>query len=153
VHRRVIKLQLVVWRVLAAEVIIGPRVVQYGNYVIQHILMRGRAEDKAVVINGMINNVLLMSQHKFASNVVEKCLTYGSPAQRQAMIDEVLNGATNGYAGSYKCATCMCLFYRSFGHRQVLLRFGFCCFDCDGGDAHSKKSFIAASRRIGPAGR
>jgi hypothetical protein len=57
----------------------------------------------------MINNVLLMSQHKFASNVVEKCLTYGSPAQRQAMIDEVLNGATNGYAESYKCVSCMCV--------------------------------------------
>lgn len=31
-----------------------------------------------------------MSQHKFASNVVEKCLEFGGPAERQILIDEML---------------------------------------------------------------
>jgi hypothetical protein len=31
-----------------------------------------------------------MSQQKFASNVVEKCLTFGSPEQRQILINEML---------------------------------------------------------------
>jgi len=35
-----------------------------------------------------------MSQQKFASNVVEKCLTYGTPAERQLLIDEML-GSTD----------------------------------------------------------
>ena len=35
-----------------------------------------------------------MSQQKFASNVIEKCLTYGTPAERQLLIDEML-GSTD----------------------------------------------------------
>jgi pumilio RNA-binding family len=31
-----------------------------------------------------------MSQHKFASNVVEKCFQFGHPEERQAMIMEML---------------------------------------------------------------
>eukprot|EP00249_Psilotum_nudum_P020298 c27642_g1_i1 orf=405-755(+) len=31
-----------------------------------------------------------MSQHKFASNVVEKCLEFGGPAERQLLINEIL---------------------------------------------------------------
>ena len=33
--------------------------------------------------------VLSMSQHKFASNVVEKCVQYASRAERALLIDEV----------------------------------------------------------------
>lgn len=31
-----------------------------------------------------------MSQQKFASNVVEKCLTFGTPEERQSLVDEML---------------------------------------------------------------
>lgn len=31
-----------------------------------------------------------MSQQKYASNVVEKCLTFGSPEERQLLINEIL---------------------------------------------------------------
>lgn len=31
-----------------------------------------------------------MSQQKFASNVVEKCLTFGSPDERQILVNEML---------------------------------------------------------------
>ncbi|KAF3319898.1 pumilio 3-like protein [Carex littledalei] len=31
-----------------------------------------------------------MSQHKFASNVVDKCLTFGTLEERQILIDEIL---------------------------------------------------------------
>lgn len=31
-----------------------------------------------------------MSQQKFASNVVEKCLTFGSPDERQLLVNEML---------------------------------------------------------------
>ena len=75
---------------------------QYGNYVIQHILEHGRPEDKKFVVEGMLGNVLLMSQHKFASNVVEKCLTYGTPDQRSAMISEVMQGP-EGYVRACEC--------------------------------------------------
>ncbi|KAL5559068.1 hypothetical protein UlMin_035279 [Ulmus minor] len=31
-----------------------------------------------------------MSQQKFASNVVEKCLTFGSPEEHQLLVDEMV---------------------------------------------------------------
>jgi hypothetical protein len=34
--------------------------------------------------------MLLYSQHKFASNVVEKCLQYGSKQERNEIIEEVV---------------------------------------------------------------
>lgn len=69
------------------------RPMQYGNYCVQHVLAHGRQQEKDRIIEQVTGNVLVMSQHKFASNVVEKCLTYGSPSQRQAMLDEVLQEA------------------------------------------------------------
>lgn len=35
-----------------------------------------------------------MSQQKFASNVVEKCLTFGGPAERLVLVNEML-GSTD----------------------------------------------------------
>lgn len=63
---------------------------QYGNYVIQHVLERGKADDRARIIKYLQGHVLEYSRHKFASNVVEKCVSFGSEKQRQALIEEVL---------------------------------------------------------------
>lgn len=38
-----------------------------------------------------------MSKHKFASNVVEKCVAYGSKKDRQMLIDEVIQIKPDGY--------------------------------------------------------
>lgn len=69
---------------------------QYGNYVIQHILERGRAADKSLVIDKIRGQVLQLSKHKFASNVVEKCVDYGSKRDRQLLIEEVLQPRPDG---------------------------------------------------------
>ncbi|KAF9731789.1 hypothetical protein PMIN02_007288 [Paraphaeosphaeria minitans] len=56
---------------------------QYGNYVCQHIIEHGTPEDRAKAI-GLVNQGLLtFSKHKFASNVVEKCLKFGNNEQRR----------------------------------------------------------------------
>uniref|UniRef100_A0A8C6TT97 Pumilio RNA-binding family member 2 n=1 Tax=Neogobius melanostomus TaxID=47308 RepID=A0A8C6TT97_9GOBI len=62
---------------------------QYGNYVIQHVLEHGRPEDKSKIVAEVRGKVLLLSQHKFASNVVEKCVIHSSRAERALLIDEV----------------------------------------------------------------
>jgi pumilio RNA-binding family len=69
---------------------------QYGNYVIQHILERGEPRDKANIIKKISGRVLSFSKHKFASNVVEKCVDNGSKEQRQDFIDEVVKYPTDG---------------------------------------------------------
>jgi hypothetical protein len=49
---------------------------QYGNYVIQHVLSSGRASDVSAVVAFLFGDMLALSQHKFASNVVERCLEH-----------------------------------------------------------------------------
>merc|ERR1712155_140692 len=48
---------------------------QYGNYVIQHVLDHGEAASKSRIVAAVEGRVLVLSQHKFASNVVEKCVS------------------------------------------------------------------------------
>ncbi len=68
---------------------------QYGNYVIQHVLEHGKPEDKAKIVNCVKGNVCPYSQHKFASNVVEKCVTYASRQDKTILIDEVTSYNTD----------------------------------------------------------
>ncbi|KAI3644562.1 hypothetical protein MP228_010726 [Amoeboaphelidium protococcarum] len=63
---------------------------QYGNYVIQHILERGNPEDRANILRQVRGQLLHLSRHKFASNVIEKCVIYASETQRTELIDELL---------------------------------------------------------------
>ncbi|KAJ2718059.1 mRNA binding protein puf3, partial [Coemansia sp. Benny D115] len=62
---------------------------QYGNYVIQHVMERGKAVDRSLVCSRVRGHVLQLSKHKFASNVVEKCIAYGEPKDRKALIEEI----------------------------------------------------------------
>jgi pumilio RNA-binding family len=38
-----------------------------------------------------MGRVLHLSQHKFASNVVEKCVTYATREEKRQLIDEVVS--------------------------------------------------------------
>lgn len=49
----------------------------------------GKPEDKSQLINSVRGKVLALSQHKFASNVVEKCVTHASRTERSLLIEEV----------------------------------------------------------------
>ncbi|CAO1627363.1 unnamed protein product [Sympodiomycopsis kandeliae] len=63
---------------------------QYGNYVIQWILQRGEAQDQEKVIDSVVGNVLTLSRHKFASNVVEQVVRAASATQRRILAEEIL---------------------------------------------------------------
>lgn len=41
----------------------------------------------------MKGNILEFSNHKFASNVIEKCLCFGLPEDKKLIIDEILEGS------------------------------------------------------------
>jgi len=68
---------------------------QYGNYVIQHVLDHGSAEDKAKIIGDIRGGLVRFSQHKFASNVVEKCVSTANGKEREALINEVIASSTS----------------------------------------------------------
>ncbi|SCU79402.1 LAFA_0B02894g1_1 [Lachancea sp. 'fantastica'] len=70
---------------------------QYGNYVIQHILQHGSADQsthigktKQSIADAVSKNVVEYSKHKFASNVVEKTMLFGSDAQKKQFLEKVL---------------------------------------------------------------
>ncbi len=64
---------------------------QYGNYVIQHVLQFGRHSDRDSILRIVVaNGLLTLSKQKFASNVVEKLLKFGTPQQRKEVIKEML---------------------------------------------------------------
>jgi len=62
---------------------------QYGNYVIQHLLVHGKPVDRNEIIKAVKGKILQFSQHKFASNVIEKCVQYGNDDQRKWLIEEI----------------------------------------------------------------
>lgn len=69
---------------------------QYGNYVIQHVLKYGRISDRDSILQIVVENGLLrLSKQKFASNVVEKLLNYGTPGQRNSIVREMLKFVDN----------------------------------------------------------
>ncbi|KAK5779851.1 mRNA-binding protein PUF3 PWA37_001790 [Arxiozyma heterogenica] len=71
---------------------------QYGNYVIQHILQHGSDDanclpminTKQEIIDIVADNVVEFSKHKFASNVVEKAILYGTKEQKNSIISRIL---------------------------------------------------------------
>ncbi|MCD7456601.1 Pumilio 2 [Datura stramonium] len=63
---------------------------QYGNYVIQHVLQHGKPHERSDIIGKLTGQIVKMSQHKYASNVVEKCLIFATPEERQVLVNEML---------------------------------------------------------------
>ena len=65
---------------------------QYGNYVIQFILENQSInnDDLISIYDGLKGNVYKYSFHKFASNVVERCLTFGDDKKRKEIINEII---------------------------------------------------------------
>ena len=64
---------------------------QFGNYVIQHVIEKQGSGKCPKIYDFLRGKIYDFSIHKFASNVVEKCLTMGTTRQRKEIVDEILN--------------------------------------------------------------
>jgi hypothetical protein len=71
---------------------------QYGNYIVQNVLEAGPDEDVARLIRAFTGRFHPLSVHKFASNVIEKCIRRASGPQRQAIFAEIV-GAPGRWEG------------------------------------------------------
>lgn len=60
----------------------------------QHVLQHGKPPKRSAIISKLAGQIVKMSQQKFASNVVEKCLTFGGPEERTLLVSEML-GSTD----------------------------------------------------------
>ena len=56
---------------------------------IQHILENGKNGDRQSILSCVRGRIVALSQHKFASNVIEKCVTTSSRTERAIIIDEI----------------------------------------------------------------
>ncbi|CAH7686825.1 armadillo-type protein [Phakopsora pachyrhizi] len=69
---------------------------QYGNYVAQWIITDGKKEDAASLLTKVRGQVLVLSKHKFASNVVEKAILKSTEEEMKEMIEEILTPRPDG---------------------------------------------------------
>mmetsp|Transcript_29167 Transcript_29167/g.36113 ORF Transcript_29167/g.36113 Transcript_29167/m.36113 type:complete len:358 (+) Transcript_29167:978-2051(+) len=63
---------------------------QHGNFILQHILDNGSIAQVGSVQDFVCSRVVELSQHKFGSHLVEKCLTSATPAQAAAIVEQLL---------------------------------------------------------------
>lgn len=57
---------------------------------LQHVLEHGKPHERSSTIKKLTGQIVQMSQQKFASNVIEKCLTFGTQIERQTLVNEML---------------------------------------------------------------
>lgn len=62
---------------------------QYGNYVVQHVVRYCTGEGKRNVMDIVGANLEMYSKHKFASNVVEKCLQFSDDEWRRKVVNTI----------------------------------------------------------------
>lgn len=63
---------------------------QYGNYVVQHVMEHSsRPGDRQQVMNIVRKNILSLSCHKYASNVIEKALQCATPEERSHLVEAI----------------------------------------------------------------
>ncbi|GLB34937.1 putative pumilio-family RNA binding repeat [Lyophyllum shimeji] len=69
---------------------------QFGNYVVQYVLEKGKPHDKALMISKLHGQILLLARHKFASNVCEKALVCADAETRRKLIEEIITMRPDG---------------------------------------------------------
>jgi mRNA-binding protein PUF3 len=76
----------------------GPILIKdsYGNYVTQHVIEHGLSEDRAKIVAIIKTQFSGFSRHKFASNVVERCLVCGDDEQRRELVDAAIATSATG---------------------------------------------------------
>ncbi|MCQ2820300.1 MAG: hypothetical protein MJ252_23790 [archaeon] len=63
---------------------------QFGNYIIQYILEHRKGNYVEPIYEGLKGHIYDFSIHKYASNVVERALTFGNHEQQEAIINEII---------------------------------------------------------------
>ena len=87
---------------------------QYGNYVIQYILQSNCHEYISALLKAFKGKFYKFSVHKFASNVIEKCITGASEEERQEIFSEII-----GTPGNFNNARILSMVRDQFGNYVI----------------------------------
>ncbi|KAK3139833.1 hypothetical protein QOZ80_5AG0391240 [Eleusine coracana subsp. coracana] len=91
----------------------------FGNYVVQYIIEHGGAIERSTIVDKLVGHVLNMSYQKFASNVIEKSLTFGSFQDRQLITTEIL---ATSHCGQFEhLLDMMCHEYANFVIQKLVM--------------------------------
>lgn len=80
---------------------VAPKLVtdDWGNYVVQAVIKQGGPKARSEVIRLCINQFLVFSKQKVASNVMEHCIEYGEPEDRLEIYNLIMNTRTEDGSG------------------------------------------------------
>jgi len=87
---------------------------QYGNYVVQYILASQKREYVANLLYIFRGRFYSFSIHKFASNVIEKCISSATQSEREAIFAEII-----GYDGDYNKSRILSMAEDQFGNYVI----------------------------------
>jgi pumilio RNA-binding family len=55
------------------------------------VLKHGKPEERSAIIQKLSGQVVILSKLKYASNVIEKCLEFGTLEERDSLIGEIIS--------------------------------------------------------------
>jgi hypothetical protein len=87
---------------------------QYGNYVVQNILEARRPEHVSALISAFRGHFYDFSLHKFASNVIEKCIRGAGASEQMMIFTEII-----GQEGAYEDARIAAMVGDQFGNYVI----------------------------------
>mmetsp|Transcript_94122 Transcript_94122/g.252011 ORF Transcript_94122/g.252011 Transcript_94122/m.252011 type:complete len:596 (-) Transcript_94122:427-2214(-) len=89
----------------------------FGNFVVQHVLKHSpRPQDRRRILEGIKASIVVLSSHKFASNVIEHAVRHCTQEERRELVRLVL---TEGETGA-PLLTMMCDKYANFVVQKML---------------------------------
>lgn len=71
----------------------------WGNYVVQAVIKQGGPQARSEVIRLCIDQFLVFSKQKVASNVMEHCIEFGEPEDRLEIYHLIMNTRTEDGSG------------------------------------------------------
>jgi hypothetical protein len=108
---------------------------QYGNYVVQHVVQKGSYVDKLQVFTIVISGLEGYSKHKYASNVVEKCIEYSDDRWRRDVVNTLTTADRLRAEGD---TTLVSMIKDNFGNYVIRMSSCYCS---------SEQSLIISSRK------
>lgn len=63
---------------------------RFGNHLMQTLLYYDLPEDREKVVLIVRENIMWFSRHKYASNVVQRCLVQGTEEQKRQLLEKIL---------------------------------------------------------------
>ena len=99
---------------------------QYGNYVIQSILLLNDNRSSSAIAMKICDNIAYYSKHRYSSNVIEKCFDFCGRKEKRKLIEkisspEVISELILDEHGNYVIQKALC--YADYKEKEIILNY------------------------------